>query len=239
MSKDCTEYSARYGRDFHSGEFARQYAENYGGRLTLRRIPTRVIAIREVSCVAAALKRCRPGLRRILDAPCGTGKLTALLSGHAHEQLTGCDLSREMLRLARHSNGPAAERKVCLAQADATALPYANGSFDCVVCLRLLHLVPAPVRQEIIKELARVSSQYLIVSFGVDTAWQRFLLRVRRLMTKSVNCPYPAGRQEIGELAALNGLTVRRVWWVVPGLLAEALMLLEKRMPGAEGPGHR
>jgi SAM-dependent methyltransferase len=234
MSKDCTQYGVCHGRDFHSAEFARRYAENYGGSLTWRRIPTRLIAIREVSCVAAAVKSCGQGLRRILDVPCGTGKLSALLSDHARELLVGCDISSEMLSLARDPNVPAGERKVCFARADAAALPYSNSSFDCVVCLRLLHLVPPSARQDIMKELARVSSQYLIVSIGVDTPWQKFILRVRRLFTKTVNCPFPASEEEISKLTNLGGLTARNTWSVLPGLLGEVLMLLEKRGPCGE-----
>jgi len=231
MSNDLTQYESRTRRYYQDVEVARRYAEEYRGPLTLRRIPTKVIAAREVSCVAAALKRCGDGLRRILDVPCGTGKLSALLYGHGRELLVGCDISAEMLSIARDLSARAGQKELLFTRADATALPYADGSFDCVVCLRLLHRVPPPVRLAIVKELARVSRHYLIVTFGRETTWQKLRMRVRRILTKSESCPFPASKEEIRTLSILGGMVAKEAWSVLPVLSAEVIMLLQKPDP--------
>jgi len=228
MSNDPTQYDFRTRRHYQNVEVARRYAEAYRGPLTLRRVPAKVIAAREVVCVAAALKRCGGSMRRILDVPCGTGKLSALLSSHARELLVGSDISAQMLSIARAPNDRAAEKKAMFARADATALPYPDASFDCVVCLRLLHRVPPPIRLAIVRELARVSSHYVILSLASETTWQKFRMRIRRYLTKSESCPFPASKEEISTLSTLGGVVVTKAWSVLPVLSGEVVMLLEK-----------
>jgi SAM-dependent methyltransferase len=235
MSNDWRQYEFRTRRHYQNVEVARRYAEGYCGPLTLRRIPTKVIAAREVFCVAAALRRCGHGMRRVLDVPCGTGKLSALLCSHAGELLVGCDISAEMLSIARDPNARAGKKKVLFARADATALPYPDASFDCVVCLRLLHRIPPPIRLAIVKELARVSSHYLIVSFARETTWQKFRMRIRRFLTKSESCAFPASKEEISTLSALGGMVAKKAWSVLPVLSGGVVMLLEKPGPWSHG----
>jgi len=65
---------------------------------------------------------------RVLDVACGTGKSFLPLLGRGYE-VTGCDISESMLRIAR---GKAPE--VRLVRADMRALPV-FGAFDLVTCL--------------------------------------------------------------------------------------------------------
>ncbi len=70
----------------------------------------------------------QPG-ERVLDAGCGTGRyFGALLDQRA--ELVGVDFSAGMLRVARRKHP-----RVALAQADLhRGWPFANGSFDTVIC---------------------------------------------------------------------------------------------------------
>lgn len=113
----------------------------------------------------------RAGVREavILDAPCGTGRLTATLAERACS-LVGLDASPRMLSAA-----PA--DRVRLAQGDVFALPFADDSFDAVVSCRLLHHLadPADLRAAV-AELVRVSRGVVVASF-----WDRASLAdVRR-----------------------------------------------------------
>jgi demethylmenaquinone methyltransferase/2-methoxy-6-polyprenyl-1,4-benzoquinol methylase len=63
---------------------------------------------------------------RVLDACCGTGDL-AVAAAHAGGVVTGADFSEQMLARARRK-----APQVDWVQADATALPFEDGSFDVV-----------------------------------------------------------------------------------------------------------
>lgn len=73
------------------------------------------------------------GPGRCLDLACGTGINLHRLT-EADWTVTGVDLSADQLRLARRRAPVGVE----LIQADATALPFADASFDAVACA-LLH----------------------------------------------------------------------------------------------------
>lgn len=73
--------------------------------------------------------------RRILDAGCGSGPMTAALRDRGAE-VTGVDASTAMLELARQRLGPDTDLRL----ADlASPLPFADGAFDDVVASLVLH----------------------------------------------------------------------------------------------------
>jgi SAM-dependent methyltransferase len=73
--------------------------------------------------------------RRILDAGCGAGPISAMLRDRG-ASVAGFDSSAKMLELARKRLGPDADLRV----ADlAGPLPYSDGAFDDVVAALVLH----------------------------------------------------------------------------------------------------
>lgn len=131
----------------------------------------------EAALVDALLDRA-PSAPRVLDAGCGAGTpVLATLAdevGGASAETTeggpdavGVDLSREQLRLA---NGRVPE--VALAQADMTALPFADGRFDAVTAFHSLIHVPVAEHGAVLGEFARVlrPGGLLLFSTGAD-AW--------------------------------------------------------------------
>jgi phosphatidylethanolamine/phosphatidyl-N-methylethanolamine N-methyltransferase len=91
---------------------------------------------------------------KLLDVGVGTG----LALPHYHDGLsvTGIDLSPHMLRRARERLQKAGRRNVeALVEMDATALDFADATFDVAVAMFVLTVAPEPAR--VMHELARVT----------------------------------------------------------------------------------
>jgi ubiquinone/menaquinone biosynthesis C-methylase UbiE len=93
----------------------------------------------------------------ILEVGCGTGLILSRVAEFAH-RATGMDLSAGML-------APAAARGLEVAQASATALPYADESFDVVYSFKVLAHVEAI--ETALAEMARVTRPggYVLAEF--------------------------------------------------------------------------
>jgi demethylmenaquinone methyltransferase/2-methoxy-6-polyprenyl-1,4-benzoquinol methylase len=82
--------------------------------------------------------------QRVLDLCCGTGDLALALAA-AGPHVVGADFTGPMLPIARRK-GKDAGRELRLAQADAQALPFPDGSFDAVTIAFGIRNVEDPQR---------------------------------------------------------------------------------------------
>jgi len=105
----------------------------------------------------------------VLDAPCGTGRMQTALA--AHGRVLGLDASASMLKEL-----PApAPRVLGLVE----RLPFADASFDAVVCVRLLHHLHSERELEaVLSELVRVSRDLVLASFWDSSAWPSWRARL-------------------------------------------------------------
>ena len=84
------------------------------------------------------------GNEKILDVACGTGVLEELIIKERPSQsMTGVDISENMLHVAKRKL--AAYPGVAFFRAGATDLPFADDTFDLVVCANSFHYFDAPV----------------------------------------------------------------------------------------------
>ena len=142
---------------------------------------------RDPALVAAVLARhgVEPSRGGILDAPCGTGRLRAVLAGRSAPYV-GLDASAGMLEVARSPAGPGSVQparggpihgELRLLRGSVARLPFADGCFDVVVCCRLLHhLSDRAGLERVVNELVRVSSRLVLASFWDRAslpAWRR------------------------------------------------------------------
>lgn len=90
-----------------------------------------------------------------------------------------------------------------LVEGDLLALPFADRSFDVVVCCRLLHHLDDRALELVLGELSRVTRRLLIVSYWSGSSWPgwRRRLRLGRLD--------PAGRRERSDAELTAALTRR------------------------------
>lgn len=82
----------------------------------------------------AVRQLCRRAPRKILDIATGTGDLAILLASRMPQAtVTGVDLSAGMIGIGQHKITRAGlDARVTLQVADCLALPFADGTFDCV-----------------------------------------------------------------------------------------------------------
>ena len=93
----------------------------------------------------------------VLDAGCGAGGVTAILSKAVGPQgrVTALDLDMEILDLARESlQSLNSDSRVTFLKADATAIPLPNHHFNIVWCSRMIHHIDDQLAG--IRELHRV-----------------------------------------------------------------------------------
>ena len=102
--------------------------------------------------VAMARLVCELAPPRILEVGVGTG--LALASYPREAQVTGIDVSEEMLAVARRRVGAADAGRITLQRMDAEAMDFADASFDCVTLPYVLSVTPHPDR--LVAEARRV-----------------------------------------------------------------------------------
>jgi len=150
-----------------------------GEHYRLSRFKSRRAAGRDLECVRALLEQlgARDPVERLLDVPCGSGRLSRELAARARRYV-GVDVSRPMLRAAAPLLDELAQPALAI-EARAPRLPFRDGCFDVVVACRFLHhLHEEQALGRAIGELARVSRGLVIASFWDASSlpqWRRSL----------------------------------------------------------------
>lgn len=131
------------------------------------------LTTRERTFKQALLKQAdTEGQHRILDLGCGTGTL-ALMAKRAYPaaEVVGFDADAEALGLAA-TKAARDGLEVLLDQGLASALPYANESFDRVLSSLFFHHLSFEVKKEAVAEVFRVlrpSGEFHIADWGKPT----------------------------------------------------------------------
>lgn len=174
-----------------------------------------------------------PAGGRVLDIPCGTGRFTWHLAETGYRTFAS-DISSEMMAVARQANPDTATLGAAFFAGDIFRLPFADRTFDAVVCIRFMNLVERAVRLRAVREMARVADVLVISYYHKYTVkyCSRWLRHRVGLPGKRVS-PRLSRRELAGELAE-TGLNVARVISVAP-LLSEAWMAVLIR-PAQAGP---
>jgi len=183
--------------DLRASVRSRWQADEAGAHYSVRRFRDPRAAMRDPMLVERILDLhgVRPAVRPVLDVPCGTGRLRGVLERRGMRYV-GADVSASMLSEA------AGDPEAALVLADAERLPFAEDSFDVVVCCRLLHhLQDEDVLESVVRELVRVSARMVIASFWDSASWHAWRRRVGLRRGEG-----PRGRR------AVSKRTLRRVF---------------------------
>jgi SAM-dependent methyltransferase len=149
----------------------------------------------------------------VLDLPAGTGRFTDLCV-RRKLRYVGADISREMLGVARKKHESIA-KSFSLVQCDATALPFPDGAFECVLAFKFLSLLPEEMRSNVLGEMRRVSRRYLIAQSGYLRSfdpWLALRLALSRLFGQEWRVRKWAQRSALpSQIAAAGWRPVTRV----------------------------
>jgi trans-aconitate 2-methyltransferase len=133
------------------------------------------------------------GGETVMDAGCGTGRLTSLLLERLPRgRVVAVDLSRNMLEEARSHLGPRFGGRVEFVRADLAALPFEEG-FDGVFSTAAFHWVPDHPRLfRSLYECLRPGG-WLVAQCGGATNIARLMRRASVLTAREPYAPYFSG----------------------------------------------
>ena len=113
----------------------------------------------------AALAAVEPKPRKVLDLGTGTGEGAFVLARQLPDaEIVGADLAERMLEQARKRTPPELANRVRFERADASALPYGDGSFELVT-----HANMIPFFDEVARVLAPGGQALFAFSSGSTT----------------------------------------------------------------------
>lgn len=93
------------------------------------------------------------GDERVLDIATGPGYIAEAFAGAARE-VVGVDLTEAMLSIAKKRTASRGLSNISFRPADAQNLPFADATFDVVVCRLALHHLQQPL--DVLREMSRV-----------------------------------------------------------------------------------
>jgi ubiquinone/menaquinone biosynthesis C-methylase UbiE len=180
-----------------------------------------------ISRALALARRLGGPVRTALDCPCGTGRILPLL---AAEQLrvVGSDLSLEMMQQIRRKNLDAAPALKGLVRCDAEGLPYRDNAVDVVLSIRFLFHLPTDVRRRIVREMARVSREWVILDYRHRYTLKYALKRLKWRLGLAREEYRRVSREDIDADFREAGIELVKIFPTVPGLSDKWVILGRK-----------
>lgn len=130
---------------------------------------------------------------RILDVACGTGRTLQMLRGaFPQASLYGVDLSPAYLRKANQTLSEIPGELPQLLQHNAENLPFTDGYFGITTSVFLFHELPGKARQNVINEMARVTSPdgLIVICDSIQMSDSPELVESMEAFSKTFHEPY-------------------------------------------------
>ena len=183
--------SEAYQQNYQKDQRAATYNAKYRDRWTKR-----ISTWREFGLLDRLLRnqgRCNV----LLDLPCGGGRLSPPMARYT-DLLIEADVALGQLRYGRE-HGRVSTRQVWMI-ASGFHIPLRDASVDGTVCVRLTHHLPTEAeREQLVRELLRVSKRFLIMSFFDYYSPKNTLRRLSRPFNRKP----PKSTMKVGELQRL------------------------------------
>jgi magnesium-protoporphyrin O-methyltransferase len=151
------------------------------------------------------------GGRSFCDAGCGVGSLTLPLAQAGAGSIAASDLSEAMVQEAarRAAEAGIAPGRI---QFQASDLESVSGRYDTVVCLDVFIHYPQQPAEEMVRHLAGLAEQHLIVSFAPYTPVLAVLKKIGQLFPgpSKTTRAYTLREQGIVKAAEAEGFVLKR-----------------------------
>lgn len=119
----------------------------------------------------------------VIEIGCGEGYMLEIMHDlNPSARYTGFDIDIPILQYARRRNPGAG-----VLLADAHRIPFADDAFDVAVCCEVLEHVGRP--HDVIREIARITSGYVIVSVPREPIWRALNLVRGKYVSHMGNTP--------------------------------------------------
>ena len=183
MNDDINKTTSEY---YQSEQVAARYNQAFTSGWSPKHLRLRYLARKERNIVEKFLTRIP--CARVLDVPCGTGKLAPVFKSLGLK-VTACDISPYMLDVAKQTflDQQIENAEFLVGDAESITEQVGRNQFDVVVCLRLMHRVTTDKKIEILRCLSEIAP-YVVVSISVDGPLDR-LRRPFGRMIFGVNHP--------------------------------------------------
>jgi SAM-dependent methyltransferase len=180
---------------------------------------------REQRIVAALLTEYHTAGGLLLDIPCGYGRFGPLYARLGMTAI-GADVSPDMIRLAIENRPRYYGGRVL--GADIFDLPFADNTFDGVLCIRLFHhRYSTAERQRLLQELARVCRRFVLISFYRRTPLHMLARHWRGTRGRLELLSFTRFR----DLILASGLHIQRVCSLLRFCHAQTFVVVTKRLP--------
>lgn len=126
------------------------------------------INISEVTAIIELLDRIKDSNGTVLDVGCGSGRLLFDLKKR-YSKVVGSDFSEGLLRKAKEMRPFGAG----LIQSDIERLPFKDGSFDMILCVRVIQHLGPEQQKAAIREMSRVlkrGGRLILMTYNALTA---------------------------------------------------------------------
>jgi ubiquinone/menaquinone biosynthesis C-methylase UbiE len=192
------------------------------------RLSGRVFNDLEKRCVARAFAEI-PKSSRVLDLPCGTGRLAEPLL-EAGFSVIGVDISASMLeqaslRLKRF------ESRFTSYVCDVHEMPARPERFGAALCARVLMHFPLDGQIAFLKAVAAVTQGSVVFTQSLSTPYQQIRRRVKRMIGNPPSATYPIMESELRQLLDDAGLVEARRIRPMP-LLTEEIIVIARHKSG-------
>ena len=185
-------------------------------------IPGRVFNHWEKLVIAKCFSSVPKG-QKLVDMPCGTGRLAEPLLELGY-RVHGMDISAEMLQVAKGRLNRFGDRFTCEV-ADAQKVRKNAVEYDGALCARVLMHFPLDQQIEFLTGVGRLSRGVVVINHSFDSSYQRFRRRIKRMLGHQAPARSPISTAEIKQLLQASGLREIKRYRLL-SLISEAIYIV-------------